>query len=668
MAKQKPRTIPVARSSPIWLPIVILIVAGIWAYSTSFRGAFVGDDQTGIVENPHIRSLWPPSVPLTSPKETTLAGRPVVSLSFALNYALAPARVRDAMSPDPNGRPDDPFYENVWGYHAVNLIVHLLAGLALFGVIRRTLMTPVLRDRFARASTPLAFAVVLIWLVHPLQTSSVTFVVQRAEALMGLMFFATMYAVIRASDSDFRSARWIVAAVVACALGMLSKEVMGVAPVLAGLWIWIFRPDVRLTGPPVRLMAGLAATWIVFAAVALSGARTSFIGFNVGGWTWWPYLQAQAAVIAHYLRLVFWPQGLNFNYIWFPPASFGEVAPQFLLIGALALATAFAILKRSPVGWVGAVFFLILAPTSSILPISTEVAAEFRMYVPLASIVALIVIGGFGLFHRSVRKGRPGPAGMPWTATAWVLVAVVAVVLGVTTRARSRVYDSVDTITADIVRQQPHHAEAQLTHATHLIRQNRFADAELTLRMALSLPLPTDVDETKSRAAMHMYLGVALTSQKKFAEGAAELEQAIALGPTLELAHGLLADAQLTERQPRAAVATLDRAIAANPNSARLLARAAWVLATSSDAAVRNGARAVEYAERAVRIQQGQDVAGLDTLAAAYAEAGQFDKALQTERAAVDLDARQGRSQLSGMLQAHLSSLQAGRPIRTLAW
>ena len=79
-------------------------------------------------------------------------------------------------------------------YHAGNLLIHLLAALTLFGIVRRTLLLPALRDRFGGASTGLAAAAALIWALHPLQTESVTYIVQRAESLMGLCYLLTLYA------------------------------------------------------------------------------------------------------------------------------------------------------------------------------------------------------------------------------------------------------------------------------------------------------------------------------------------------------------------------------------------------------------------------------------------------------------------------------------------
>src|SRR6185369_8786768 len=106
---------------------------------------------------------------------TTVSGRPLVNLSLALNYAISGS--------------------NVWSYHALNILIHLAAGLVLFGLVRRTLST----FNF-QASTASACAVALLWTLHPLQTESVTYVVQRAESLMGLCYLLTLYGFIRGTE------------------------------------------------------------------------------------------------------------------------------------------------------------------------------------------------------------------------------------------------------------------------------------------------------------------------------------------------------------------------------------------------------------------------------------------------------------------------------------
>jgi len=140
---------PVQRRIPVPLLGAAIALAGIWAYATSFTGVFVLDDVRAIVRNETIRTLWPPTVVLAPPTGSTVAGRPVANLTFAINYALAPIEVRDAFTP---ARQDDPptgaFLRNVWGYHLGNVLVHLAAGLTLFGVVRRTLTTPRVVPRF----------------------------------------------------------------------------------------------------------------------------------------------------------------------------------------------------------------------------------------------------------------------------------------------------------------------------------------------------------------------------------------------------------------------------------------------------------------------------------------------------------------------------------------
>jgi len=179
----------------------VIAAAAIWAYATSFNGVFVLDDKPAIVLNPNVRTLWPLTQALSAPPESPVSARPVASLSLAINYALADPAVRDVFEPPSPGAPPDigpRFLSNVWGYHAMNLVLHILAALALFGVVRRTLLTETMRGRFAAHATSLAFFVALLWVVHPLTTDAVTYVIQRIEILMGLFFLLTLYCAIRA--------------------------------------------------------------------------------------------------------------------------------------------------------------------------------------------------------------------------------------------------------------------------------------------------------------------------------------------------------------------------------------------------------------------------------------------------------------------------------------
>ena len=145
---------PDAWSLRHWLIPGLLSAIAVFAYAPSFSGVFVYDDIVAIVENPNIRALWPLSEAMSAPPESPVSARPVAALTLAINHALAPSDVRDVMSP---GRPGDSlqranFLRNVWGYHAMNLLLHVLTALALAGVVRRTLLTDRLRDRFESAA------------------------------------------------------------------------------------------------------------------------------------------------------------------------------------------------------------------------------------------------------------------------------------------------------------------------------------------------------------------------------------------------------------------------------------------------------------------------------------------------------------------------------------
>jgi len=233
------------RTIPSWLAAFLIVAAGSIAYVSSFAGVFVLDDDISIVSNPHVRALWPLSDALSAPIEATVAGRPIVSLSLAVSYALSGLDDR-------------------WGFHSVNLVIHLAAALVLFGIARRTMLAwDHRRNQVAPASdrtpTGVALAIALIWCVHPLQTGSVTYIVQRSESLMGLFYLLTLYCAIRAHAEGGRGV-WIVASIVFCALGMASKETMVTVPLVAK---YSLAPPAPLSPTPrtqTPQLAGLVST------------------------------------------------------------------------------------------------------------------------------------------------------------------------------------------------------------------------------------------------------------------------------------------------------------------------------------------------------------------------------------------------------------------------
>jgi len=154
-----------------------LAVAGLAVYFNSLHQPFMFDDMSAIVDNAEIRRLSDLRV-LLPERERPVAGRPLVNLSFAINYALGGL--------------------NVVGYHLWNVGLHVLCGILLFVVVRDTLALPRVPTALGAQAAPLGFVVALLWMLHPLNSEVVTYVTQRTESMMALFFLLTLYASLRA--------------------------------------------------------------------------------------------------------------------------------------------------------------------------------------------------------------------------------------------------------------------------------------------------------------------------------------------------------------------------------------------------------------------------------------------------------------------------------------
>ena len=641
--------------------LALITAVGLFAYAGSFRGLFVLDERTAIVDNPNIRSL---ATSFTAPPGVGLGGRPVVSFSFALNYALAAAAGRDAFTPPPPGFPPeatDLLYRNLWGYHAANLAIHVLTAFAIFGIARQTFGGGRLRGTFGTAATALALVIAAIWIAHPLNTGSITYVAQRVESLMGLFYAATLYSAVRAWDGP-RERAWTAAAIASCALGMGTKEVMVSAPIMVALYDFVF-----MTGEAGglagvwkrrwRLYAGLAATWVLLAVFVVTTTRSASVGFFLKGWTPWLYLQTQAGVIVHYLRLVFVPWPLVLDYEWPAAASFGGVLPQAGFLAALFAGTVWGLVRRAPAAWLGALFFLVLAPSSSVLPIVTEVAAEHRMYLPLAAVIAVAVAGVYVAGRRVT--GRTGGSGAQVLRVAGVAVAALAVAGCVyLTRARNLDYHSLERIWAVTVAARPQNSRALANLGATLVEQGRPAEAEPYLRRAVAVR--PDYPEAQSG------LGVALCMQGRLEEGVTHLERAVALEPDYRDAYRNLGEAFGAMGRRGPAARAFRSALQTAPKDPVLLKRLAWILATAPENDVRNGVEALSVARLAVEVTGG-DAVSLDALAAAQAENGQFADAAATLQRALATAQSAGPAEMIPDLQNRLAVYRGGQKFRDSA-
>ncbi len=431
----------------IWGWPLAFTVGVLLAFSSAISAPFVFDDHPSIRLNASISQL---ASSLAPPANTSVAGRPAVNVAFALNRAL-----NELFGVNPAGP------NATTGYHLGNLALHLTAGLLLFGLLRRTLRhassdtaggettTSAWREHEALA---VAGATTLLWLLHPIQTEAVDYLTQRTEILVSICYLATLYCALRAWDSAHHARRWRVGAVMACVVGMFSKEVMISAPLLVLLYDRAFR--VRSWRELVaererRIFYGaLVLSAAIVVGSVLSRARYTTVGFNLGI-TWYEYFYTQCWAIAHYLRLMFWPNALNFDYGEQPVRGLAGL-PGLLLLLTLGVATVRC--WFSPrlhwLGVLGAWFFCLLAPSSSFVPIKTEVAAERRIYLASAAVIVLTVLSVRALWHR-------------WklpSAALTVLFVTSALSLACATFVRGQTYTDIERLYRDAMQKSPNNA------------------------------------------------------------------------------------------------------------------------------------------------------------------------------------------------------------------
>ena len=612
-----------------WLPAAaagVLVLAALAAYSHSLTVPFLFDDAPAIERNLSIRHLWPLGEALSPPQTAAGAtGRPLVNLTLAVNYALGGL--------DPRG------------YHLFNLAIHALAGLTLFGLVRRTLLLPGQREIPGETALPFAFGVAGLWIVHPLLTESVLCVVQRNELLVGLFYLLTLYGFVRSTASP-RPGRWQLLALASCLLGTASKEVMATAPLMVLLYDRTFVAGTFRDAWRLRrwFYVALASTWVLLAVlVAQHHQRAGIAGFGLGV-SPWEYLLTQCRALTIYLKLSLWPRPLVLDYGVDMAKGPGEVWPQGLLVLALLAATVTALWRRPVLGFLGAWFFIILAPSSSVVPLTTQPIAEHRMYLPLAAIIILAL------------------AGVGKLAGRWSVPLVVGLALGAgwLTQSRTLDYQSEVAIWTDTIAKQPANARAHASLAHGLNREGRLTEALSCYEDALRLrPDYADVQSDYALALLQagrigeavshleiarqlkpgdndiqFNLAVALAQAGRLPETRSTLEDLLRRDPRRAEAWNNLGDARLKSGLPAEALAAFEEALQVSPELAAAHNNAGLALAMLG-----RGPEAIGHYATAVRLEPG-NLEIRNNFGNALLQAGRLEEAAAQYQAAVSLNPR----------------------------
>jgi protein O-mannosyl-transferase len=556
--------LPVPSDWRVWLAAVVLVAAGSAAYCNSFTNLFAGlDAKESIRDNPHIRTLWPLSEAMSlhlldstleadeGSKGGTVVRRPILSLTFALNHHF--------LGPEPRG------------YHAVNLAIHLLAGLLLFGIVRRTMLRMRVGQPDAISATGVAFAVALLWTLHPVQTESVTYIVQRAESLGGLWLFLTLYCAIRGFEGTHAVA-WYGGAVSACALGMGTKEFVVGAPFLVLLYDYTFvssslRQWLKRRWP---LYLALLATWAVLAMLML--ATRGDVEKDFAGGRTLSYALAQPRVLLHYLQLAVWPHPLYIYintelYLVRPGVTpLATIVWPLALVAALLGASAVLLVRRHWLGFVAACFFIVLAPSSSIVATSDTIQ-EHRLYAALAAIVVAAVIGADALLRRAVATQHVR------IAVAAGLLSAVAAIFGLLTYERN--WDYHDEFSAiypgDL-------AQAKTILGRHEYAQGRFDEAAAYFESAFG-----EITDKRARAEAHQDLGNLFLRDGKIEPATRQYERALSADPTLAEAYNNLGAIQAQAGQLAQARQQFEGAVRVAPDFALAYHNLGLVCAVTRD-------------------------------------------------------------------------------------
>ncbi|MBL8826845.1 MAG: tetratricopeptide repeat protein [Planctomycetaceae bacterium] len=555
---------------------LLIAVAVLAAYSSGLSGPFVLDDLPVIVEDPAVEHGAPPSFWLSHPRGIGV-------------YSFRVQRWMNASLP---------------ALHGVNVLIHLLNAWLLYGIVRRTLTVPRLNAAFASQAANLALAVALVWSLHPLATQAVTYLVQRFESLATLFYLLAIYGCIR-GITEHRG--WWCLSLAAIALGLRTKEIVVTAPFVLLWWdrafaaaswrdVWsrkaCYAGVIAVTGVGLwpwfgalheRLWPQLVSTEGQHLRADVDNEATELVIKDVSPYD---YLASQPGVILHYLRLAALPVGLCFDYEWPVAREWRAIAGPGAIVGAMVLATLAGVWFGPRASFLAGCYFLVLAPTSTIVPIR-DLCVEHRMYLPLAAVVTAAVIA----IYNGLVKPRP------WTRQAIAGRALIAVciVFGGLTFLRNRDYATDVALWHDTVVKAPHNARAHYNYARTLVALPQPTQAQA---MEAKQHFEWVIEHRPPAPRAHNSLGLLLLRLGDAAGAREQFAIAARLRPDFMVTHNNLGILYAREGKLSEAIEAYRKALALNPDYAEAHNNLAIALSRSGD-----NATAIEHLREALRLE-----------------------------------------------------------------
>jgi len=539
----RPRDLPVRSLAALFL----LSLLATLIYSNTFSAPFVFDDIENIVDNPQVKELK---------NFLYLSGsRYVGFLSFALNHHFGGL--------------------HVFGYHLVNLLIHIINGFLVYLLVRLLFRIPMILSSSSSHQDPasnishqapsIAFVAAFLFVAHPIQTQAVTYIVQRFASLVTLFYLFTVVCYLKwrlASSEARRQSLWYWGAVLFTVLAMKTKENSFTLPFMILLVEAVFfRSSTRrrwialipfLLTLPIIPLSHSGAMGEGEAGFAQGTAEISRSG----------YLFTQFRVIVTYIRLLFLPiqQNLDYDYPIYHSILEPAVLLSFLFLLSIFVVSLFVIfysrlttqdsqLRLMGFGMVW--FFLTLSIESSIIPIK-DVIFEHRLYLPSVGFFMALSIGVVMGRKWLQRQGIPAVWGV-------IGFGIIVMVLSATTYQRNLVWHDGMTLWQDVVQKAPQKARGYNNLGNAMLKRGELGEAMKHYREALRVK-PTFVEA-------HYNLGTVMLKRGELGEAMKHYREALRINPAYVDAHSNLGTVMLKRGELGEAMIHYREALRINPAS-----------------------------------------------------------------------------------------------------
>jgi len=485
-ASGKPQKKRLTRESTSFLAVrqgcifVLLAAVAFLIYSNTLQSPFVFDDGPNVQNNRTIRLTrfgW--GGIKEAGLESLTAKRPVATISFALNYYFHGYRL--------------------WGYHVVNILIHAATGFFLYLFVRTLLSSPSFHPNF-KAYRWIAFFAALIWMVHPLHTQSVTYIVQRMNSLASMFYVLSLlfYAKARRSEVKKKKGLFFACSVLSGILALGSKEIAATLPIFIFLYEWYFHQDLNWKWLKRRILpvAGVLLLFAVIGSMFLGAHPIENILAGYDGFDFTPsqrLLTEFRVVIFYFSLLVFpHPSRLNLDHDFALSRSLVDPVTTLLSIGLIAASIGLAIYlaKRKPLYSFCIIWFLgQLVIESSV--IGLDILFEHRTYLPSMMVILMAVI----LINLHLKR-------------KWIQIGILCAVVtafSVWTYERNLIWGDAVTLWRDCIKKSPHKARPYNNLGSALLPQGKVREAIAQYERAIEL----DPDN----ATIHYNLAFAMEKQ-----------------------------------------------------------------------------------------------------------------------------------------------------------